>query len=151
MLQDVTGWRGKNQGMGFICAYFLPAYVRNCYIPSVRTLRLVFAYGWDAVSRALGRLGCVYGLGVTHSTPFLAYCVRSHCETALPSNRTQVPTRKEGILLALASLKTVTFETESREATSAAVRAWSARSSLSVMDSVEGMSTPIFWGCLTTG
>jgi hypothetical protein len=69
MLQDVTGWRGKNQGMGFICAYFLPAYVRNCYISSVRTLRLVFACGWDAVSRALGRLGCVYGLGVTHSTP----------------------------------------------------------------------------------
>jgi hypothetical protein len=43
-----------------------------------------------------------------------SYIFRSHCATALGSNRTQVPTRNEGIRPAAACLKIVTLDTERR-------------------------------------
>jgi hypothetical protein len=53
----------------------------------------------------------------------LYYCERSQFATALGSNRTQVPTRNEGMRPAEACLNMVTLETESNFDSSSAVKA----------------------------
>jgi len=57
------------------------------------------------------------------SSSMHVYWERSQLATALGSNRTQVPTRNDGMRPAAACLKIVTLETESNLDSSSAVKA----------------------------